>query len=439
SQGGGNISAIARDAAGNIYATGSTSAYSSGSGNIFPATPGAFQPAPQPAIPNLPAQQGAGGQSDAFVMKWDSSLSTLLAATLLGGELVDLGESIAVDSSGNVIVSGASDSRAFPTRAFFQTTFSSRAGFVAGLDSTLSHLLFSTYLGDGRPFEARVVVPDGNGNILLAGATLSPSSLFIGGDPGLSYTVGSLVVANKIALPPAPAARLDSIVNFASRFGGPVAPGEAILATGSGFGSDAQLLIDGASVPVVSITATSLVAMMPEDANTSGGHQIQVSTGGSISNRVLVPAAPAVPGLFSVDGSGYGQGFILNSDGTMNSPDNPAASGSAITIFATGVGKVSFVAPYAVTALPPSVFIDGFYADGIAATFGPVTGIPGNVYQLGIYVPDPATRAAANPNLLNFKMPPRVGVKLIFGAVNTSNSDNSDIISQPGLVLNVKQ
>jgi len=431
------ISAVALDAASNLYATGTWTNYESGGG--FPFTSGAFQTVPQPAIPALPGGPPPGGGQDAIAMKWDSGLSQLLAATLLGGESTDAGESIAIDASGNVIVGGYTDSSAFPTHAPFQTSFSARSGFVASLDSSLSHLLFSTYLGDGRAFDAHAAVPDGNGNILLAGNTLTNAgTLFIGGDPGASFTSNAIAVINKIALQPAPAARLDSVVNYASRMAAPLAPGEAIAAVGSGFGSDAQLLIDGVSLAVVSRTATSLAAVMPDGAKTSGSYQIQVSTGGTLSNSVYVPAAPASPGIFSVDGSGYNQGYILNGDGTLNSPSNPVAPGSAITIFATGPGPYTLSAGYAVAAQTPAVFIDGFYANGIASVMTPVAGLPGNVYQIGVFVPNPATLVAQNPNLLNFKMPAQVAVRLTIGTVNSLNPENSGYISQPGIVLNVK-
>lgn len=427
------MQALARDASGNVYAAGVAQYGAS------PATAGAFQSGPQPPIPALPYQLPAGGGADAFVMKWDSGLSHLLAATLLGGELADQAESIAIDGSGNVLVSGSTDSDGFPTLAPFQGKFSPRAGFVAAFDPGLSRLVFSTYLGDTRPFAAQAVVPDGNGNILVAGSTLSAGSLFIGGDPGRSYTNGSLIVANKIALPAAPAVRLDSVVNAASRLAAPLAPGETIEAIGSGFGPDAQLLADGSPLALLSQSSTSLVAAMPDTAKTSGAFALQVSTGGTVSNTVLMPAAPASPGLFSADGSGYGQGYILNADGTPNSPLNPAAAGSAITLFVTGAGQYATSGGYAVTDLFPYVFVDVFFANGIAATIGPVQGLPGKVYQLGVYVPDPATLVAYNPNLKNFKMPPQVAVKLVFGTVNPSNPDNSAIISQPGLVLCIKQ
>ncbi|HZT33350.1 MAG TPA: hypothetical protein VFA33_25910 [Bryobacteraceae bacterium] len=434
------ISALAMDSDGNVYATGTAQlSYNTGSPkSIFPATPGAFQSAPQPPAPVLPLQMPPGGLGDAFVIKWDAGLSKILAATLLGGELGDAGESIHIDPAGYVLVSGQTDSRAFPTRAPFQTSFSARSGFVAGLSADLTQLLFSTYLGDERPFDARAAVPDGKGNVLLAGATLGAGSLFIGGDPGQAFVTGGLVAANKIALPPAPPVRLDSVLHFASRMAAPLAPGEPVMAAGSGFRPDAQLLVDGAPLAGVTGTSGSLVAEMPEDAKTSGSYVIQVASGGQLSNPVFVPAAATSPGIYSTDGTGYGQGYILNSDGTLNSPEHPAAPGSAITIFAAGVGQYTRDHGYAVTALAPSVFVDGFYANGIAAVSGPVAGFPGNVYQLGVYVPDPATLADKNPNLLNFKFPPQVGVRLVMGPVNSSNPDNSAMISQGGLVLNVK-
>ena len=427
------VNSVARDAAGNVYTTG---VFSNGK---FPSTSGAFQTSPQPPIPSLPTELGAGGGSDAFVMKWNPALTQLLAATLLGGEMRDAAESIAVDSDGNVIVAGYTDSKAFPTRAPFQEAFSPRSGFVAALDSSLSQLLFSTYAGDQRPFASQAAIPDGQGNVLMAGFTLTTGGdqLFIGGEPGASFDQGQLVIANKIALGPAPVPRLDSVVNGASHLAAAVAPGETIVLAGSEFGDSAEILIDGAQVPVVSATGTSLTAVMPSSAKTSGTFQIQVSVNGAMSNMVQAPAGAASPGIYTADGSGFGQGYVLNSDGTLNSPSNPAAPGSTITIFATGEGLFDTVNGYAVTALTPAVFIDGFYADGVAAVVGPVVGFTGNVYQISVKVSNPAMFANVNPNLTNFTFPPLVGVTLVFGAVNPLNPANSAIISQTGVALSI--
>src|SRR5581483_6642905 len=109
----------------------SSNAYVAGWGGVgFTGTTGAFQRGPQPAVPALPGQRPSGGLQDAFVAKFDSSLSQLLAATVLGGESSDSVESIAINTDGSVIVSGSTDSQAFPLRAPFQTNFAARSGFV---------------------------------------------------------------------------------------------------------------------------------------------------------------------------------------------------------------------------------------------------------------------------------------------------------------------
>ncbi len=429
----GNVAALALDSDSNVYVAG---AYSPGAGE-FPATPGAFQSSPQPAIPTLPYRAGAGGGRDVFVAKFDSSLTHLLAATLLGGELPDTATSIAIDGSGTVIVGGYTDSKAFPTHAPFQASFASRSGFVAGFDADLSNLLFSSYLGDSQPFAVAGAVPDGNGNLLVAGSTLSPGGLFLGGDNGASFTAGSLIVANKIALPAAPAVRLDSVQNSASRIAAPLAPGEPVLAVGAGFGAGSQIVLDGAPLATASSTATSIVAVLPDTTTTSGAHTVQVSNAGALSNSVVVPAAPASPAIYSVDGSGAGQGYILNSDGSLNSPANPASPGSAITILAAGPGQYTLSDGYAVTGLSPAVFIDGFYCNGIAATIGPVNGLPGNVYQISVYVPDPAALVESNPDLKNFMFPAQSAVQLVMGPVNPLNFANSGMISQNGIFINI--
>lgn len=394
-----NSIALGKD--GNLYATGSTTA-----GLL--ATPGAFQA--------FPRSNGVG--SNAFVLKLDGTLSTILAATLLGGEGVDAGGSVALDASGNVLVGGFTDSKAFPVRAPFQESFSARSGFVAGLDSNLSSLLFSTYLGS-TPFVVQGAVPDGNGNLLVAGATQSSDSGYYINDPGFTYAVPSTVIVNKIALPPAPAVRVDSVVNYASRLGVPLSPGEAIELLGAGFGPDAKLMLDGNPLPIVFANTDRIVAVLPNDLPASGSVQIVVSNNGVSSNPVNMPAAAAPPGIYSVDNSGFGQGYILNADGTRNSQSNPAVPGTAITILATGIGQVSNVGPYVVTDQPVAVFADGFYVSGIAAVMKSVPGLPGNVYEISVYAPDLAKLFSANPDVHNPVIPSEVPVTLFIGSAES--------------------
>lgn len=99
---------IAVDGSGNAYVTGDT--YSSN----FPTTPGVFQ--------TTFASYGASA-SDVFVAKLDTSGSTLVYSTFLGGIYDDLGQAVAVDGLGNAYVTGFTRSNNFPATpgAFDQT------------------------------------------------------------------------------------------------------------------------------------------------------------------------------------------------------------------------------------------------------------------------------------------------------------------------------
>jgi uncharacterized protein (TIGR03437 family) len=283
---------------------------------------------------------------------------------------------------------------------------------VSELSGDLSTLLFSSYFGDSEYFGVTGLAIGSNGSIALGGATLSGS--------------GGNIWVNSVQPAALPALRIDAVENAASLLADSLSAGETIVIRGTGFGGDAQLSIGGLIVPALSVEPDAITATVPANLP-SGPAVVQVQSGGAASNGVLMAVAAVSPGLFSDDGSGVGQGYILNQDGTRNSPSNPAAPGEKITLYATGVGPVSFTDGYAVTQFPVSVYIDGFYCDGVAAVMGPAGGFPGAVYQLTVYVPNPATLAASNPYLLNFTFPPQVGIVL--------NIDGA--ASQDGLAISI--
>jgi uncharacterized protein (TIGR03437 family) len=324
-------------------------------------------------------------------------------------------EGLTFDASGNVYIAGYTAPRGLPTRTPFQEAFGflgseigpvvefgtqGVTGFLSELSSDLSTLLFSTYLGDNELFGVLGLASGANGSIVIGGLT---------GLPGAAPHGPMNVWVNSIDVAPAPALRIDSVVNAASLVDGAISSGETIVVRGAGFGSDAQLTIGGTVVPAISTSSTQITAVVPSDLGNAVDFQVQA--GGAASNEVVISVAVNSPGIFSADGSGLGQGYILNKDGTLNSPSNPAAPGDQITLYATGVGPVTFTDGYAVTASIPAVFIDGFYCYGVAAVMGPVQGFPGSVYQLSIILPNPPV----NPNLAGF------GVLLQIGGGTTQN------------------
>jgi hypothetical protein len=50
-----------------------------------------------------------------------------------------------------------------------------------------------------------------------------------------------------------------------------------------------------------------------------------------------------------------------------------------------------------------------------------VPGFPGSVYEIQVYVPNPATLVSANPNLQGFTFPPLVGVTMVINGVSSQN------------------
>jgi hypothetical protein len=120
---------IAVDPSGNAYVTGQTDS------TDFPIA--------------SPLQALLGGVYNAFVAKLNSTGSTLVYSTYLGGSGVDSGNGIAVDSSRNAYVTGQTRSTNFPTVNPLQASSGGGEGdaFVTKLNPGGSALVYSTYLG----------------------------------------------------------------------------------------------------------------------------------------------------------------------------------------------------------------------------------------------------------------------------------------------------
>jgi uncharacterized protein (TIGR03437 family) len=399
--------------------------YAAGHASTFQTTLGAFETSVSVA-PKLPGQD-PNAPTPAVIARWDPQLANVLDATYLGGgRSYSAVYSIAFDSSGNVYLGGATDPQGLLTRTPLQLGFAPDTGFLSELSGDLSTLLFSSYFGDTQDFNVAGLGVRNDGSVALAGYAWQPN-----GTPAhYPNNGGGSLWVNSLTLAPAPALRVDSVMNAASLLDGAISAGETIVVQGAGFGTNPQLSIGGISVPAISSTSTSITATVPQAVG--GTAVVQVSSGGAVSNQVAVEVAPTAPGIFSQNGSqngsGFGQGYILNNDGTLNSPTNPAAPGEAISVFATGVGPVSYVQGYAVSQYPVDVYIDQINCNGIEAFMGPVAGLPGNVYQIQVYVPVLAKLRVAQPYL-----PPS------FPPLALLNMVVNGVASQNGIAISVSQ
>jgi hypothetical protein len=86
------------------------------------------------------------GRTNAFVSKLNPTGSTLLYSTYLGGSGSDSGRGIAVDA-GRAYVTGSTTSTDFPLANPLQPVNGGTNAFITALNSSGSSLLYSTYLG----------------------------------------------------------------------------------------------------------------------------------------------------------------------------------------------------------------------------------------------------------------------------------------------------
>jgi hypothetical protein len=121
-----------------------------------------------------PLQPVLRGQSDAFVAKLNPAGTSLIYSTYLGGDGVEYGWDIAVDTVGNVYAVGQTGSSNFPTVNPIQLTYQGAVdAFVTKISPTGSALLYSTYLGGNGEDHAWSIAVDTIGNAYPAGHTSS--------------------------------------------------------------------------------------------------------------------------------------------------------------------------------------------------------------------------------------------------------------------------
>ena len=297
--------------------------------------------------------------------------------------------------------------------------------------------LYGADLGAGL---RRILVAGLNQNSLSDGPILT---LFVNvlpsANPGaytisIQNTLGADPSGNAVAIPDASAAitisgklgdvaaiQSGGILNAASLLPGAVSAGEVITLIGSGIGppqsatlqvlasglvgtnlSNTIVSFDSVQAPLLYAGLNQINAVVPFEVSGKSSAALTISHGGQVTPPILVAIAPAAPAIFTQDATGVGQAAALNQDGSLNTPLNPAAPGSIVTLYLTGAGQTN---PPGLTggitgapgsmALSTTATIGGLPADVLYS--GPAPGLIAGVSQVNLRIPAGASSSLAAP------------------------------------------
>ncbi len=337
---------IAVDAAGDAFVAGFTQAAD------FPVTPGAFQTGYFPSAEYME-----------FVSKLNPQGTGLVYSTFLGATQ-NYASEVKVDAQGGTYVLAQGGAEL------------SSGGYLSHLSADGSALIYSTYVPTGNKFDFDL---DSAGSAFVAGAA---GSAVLAASPGAFQSVFQGPVANAFAAKFTPdgefagatyAAQLQTgatpliavapngaivlaeqtsvfsiypwltVQNAASGAAGTVAPGEIVTLRGYGIGpaeaavasgqapvdelGGAQVTFGGVAAPVFSAQSQQVTVQVPWEIAGQTSTEVVVTYNGppAVASAPVIVATPA-PGIYAV----------ANSDGTPNSPSNPAKAGGFITIYGTG-------------------------------------------------------------------------------------------------------
>ena len=155
----------------------------------FPTTPGAYD------------EDFNGGDYDAFISIFDSDLTTLYVSTFIGGNGQDACHSIFIDNDTNIFIAGYTDSTDYPTTtgAYDESYNNSGDVFVSKINSNLSTLLASTYIGGGNGDYCHSCTRDASGNIYITGYTYSTNFPVTPGAYDVTADAGTDVFISKFS------------------------------------------------------------------------------------------------------------------------------------------------------------------------------------------------------------------------------------------------
>ena len=320
------------------------------------------------------------GSQSAALWRYDTSGALTSSIPVPSGQF-------ALDQAGNAYILGGSQ-QLFPARNSLSTCAypPSSGGYGGGSFLAIfapdGSVLQWTYLPVAATF----------GSVFIGGA--SPY-VFLGGSAafGFTPTQSSPIPGSGVLVRLSPSASpltypLACLGNSADYNIGAISPGDIVTLYGNGLGPEQgiqttatlqdpyptqagglQVTFDGTPAPLLWVQDSQINVVAPWSLTAGNTTQVCVNYNAVKTNCLAWPVAQTDPGVYMVDAT---YAAALNQDGSINSADNPAPPGSAVTVFANGLGPITPPQPDGALVGPPAptdalpVQVVGFLEEGMA-------------------------------------------------------------------------
>jgi len=263
---------------------------------------------------------------------------------------------VAIDADGNAVIAGIANTPYTTADAFekrfcsslFAGGFSETGGNFMAKWSPSGTLLYASLLREGE-----AVAVDAAGDVYLK--VFLPTGITLARfDPAarpLTASFACVLNAASFGIASGGISPGEIVSLFGDRIG-PDTPAKFQIDSSGKFATEignTRVLFDGIPAPLLYAQDNQINAIVPWEL-TSGSidlpaqfvyANIVIERNGIANSPVPALVAASDPGIFRLDSEPYGQGAILNQDGTVNSKKNPAQRGSVISIFATGTGPLA--------------------------------------------------------------------------------------------------
>lgn len=371
----GKIFTMETDGAGNIYVAGQV--VGNGSGSCFQ---------------GFYFNNSTLAPGDIFLTKLQPDSLQQVFSTRLFGACQSWPGTVRIGTSGEVTVSLWTFG-SFPMRdpvLPFSNCGLSGSALVSRLSADGSALLFSSYLDMCGRAAPVALAPDG--------------SVYAGVSRAFHAGVLQVPVAQPGGI------SIERVVNSFSGASGFAAPGMLLTITGQNLATEfldlglddpnplptqlggVRILFDGVPAEMFQVTPDHLICVVPAGVKGHDGVSVQVVSGNQTAAPFVLPVEPFENSGFlthsfpDLPPGGSVDGYIRNADGALNDAAHPAAVGSTVTLFATGL-----TGPGALSLLwnaPPRQRFENLSVFTFPATSRRVPGFIDALYAIDFRIPD---------------------------------------------------